>query len=247
MKYLSMPLSLALWEMAVRLLHVPSYLLPGPIAIAQAFAADWPSLLQALGVTLAVMAAALLAAVITGTVLAALVASSKYASALIQPWAVVLQVTPVVAIAPLLIDLIGNPFAALVLCAALVAFFPVYSATLSGLSAPPPQLLDLFRLNGATKWQEIAWLRLPAALPLFLSGLRISGGLSLVGAVVAEFVNGTGGSSTGLATRLLESGYRLEIPRMFACLTLLALTGMAINLSLGKLESTLLRRFGSPS
>jgi len=243
----SMPLCLCLWEFAVRLFQVPSYLLPGPVAIIVAFFDDWRGLLAALGVTLSVMLAALLVSIVAGVGLAALVAASKVARALIHPWAVVLQVTPVVAIAPLIIVWIGNPFAALVMCASIVAFFPIFSATSSGLAAPPPELRDLFRLNGAKIWQEIFWLRLPAALPLFLSGLRISGGLALVGAVVAEFVNSTGGGATGLATRLLESGYRLEIPRMFACLALLALAGFGINFALGKLESTLLRRFGSIS
>jgi NitT/TauT family transport system permease protein len=226
---LSMPLCLCLWELAVRVFHVPPYLLPGPIAIVEAFVNDWRGLVAALGVTLAVMLVALLVSIVV----------------LIHPWAVVLQVTPVVAIAPLVIIWIGNPFIALVMCASIVAFFPIFSATSSGLAAPPPELLDLFHLNGAKIWQEIFWLRLPAALPLFLSGLRISGGLALVGAVVAEFVNSTGGGATGLATRLLESSYRLEIPRMFACLALLALTGFGINFALGKLESALLRRFGS--
>jgi len=244
---LSMPLCLCLWELAVRLSHVPPYLLPGPVAIVAAFAADWRGLLQALGVTLTVMLTALLVSIVVGVGLASLVAASKVARALVHPWAVVLQVTPVVAIAPLLIVWIGDPFAALVMCASVVAFFPIFSATSSGLAAPPPELRDLFRLNGAKVWQEIFWLRLPAALPLFLSGLRISGGLALVGAVVAEFVNSTGGGATGLATRLMESGYRLEVPRMFACLTLLALAGLATNVALGKLESTLLRRFGAIS
>ena len=242
---LSMPLCLCLWELAVRVFHVPPYLLPGPIAIVEAFVNDWRGLVAALGVTLAVMLVALLVSIVVGVGLAATVAASKVARALIHPWAVVLQVTPVVAIAPLVIIWIGNPFIALVMCASIVAFFPIFSATSSGLAAPPPELLDLFHLNGAKIWQEIFWLRLPAALPLFLSGLRISGGLALVGAVVAEFVNSTGGGATGLATRLLESSYRLEIPRMFACLALLALTGFGINFALGKLESALLRRFGS--
>jgi len=244
---LSMPLCLCLWELAVRVWHVPAYLLPGPVAIVTAFAADWRGLLEALGVTLSVMVIALLVSIVVGVGLAALVASSRVARALVQPWAVVLQVTPVVAIAPLLIIWIGNPFGALVLCASVVAFFPIFSATSSGLAAPPPELRDLFRLNGAKVWQEIFWLRLPSAMPLFLSGLRISGGLALVGAVVAEFVNSTGGGATGLATRLLESGYRLEMPRMFACLALLALAGLGINLALGRLESSLLRRFGTIS
>jgi len=244
---LSMPLCLAIWEAAVRALQVPAYLMPGPIAIIGAFFADWQGLLKALLVTLSVMVTALLVSILVGVCLAALVTASRVARAIVQPWAIVLQVTPVVAIAPLLILWIGNPFAALVLCASVVAFFPIFSATLAGLAAPPPELRDLFRLNGAKIWQEILWLRLPAAMPLFLSGLRISGGLALVGAVVAEFVNSTGGGATGLATRLLESGYRLEVPRMFACLALLALTGLAINFSLGRLEAALLRRYGTVS
>ena len=250
MKYLaaaSMPLCLVVWEALVRGLRVPVYLVPGPVAIWGAFWADRGGLLAALGVTLGVMAAALAVAVVAGVGLAALVAASRLARALIQPWAVFVQVTPIVAIAPLLILWIGDPFAALVTCASMVAFFPVFSATLSGLSHPPGELLDLFRLNGAARWQEILWLRLPAALPMFLSGLRISGGLALVGAVVAEFVSGTGGAATGLATRLLEAQYRLEVPRMFACVMLLALAGFAINFLLGQLQTALLRRFGAIS
>ncbi len=242
---LSLPVTLVLWEALVRAFQVPVYLVPGPVAIVQAFFADWRGLLAALGVTLGVMLTALLVSVLVGVGLAALVAASGVARALVAPWAVFLQVTPVVAIAPLLILWIGQPFPALVVCATIVAFFPIFSATLSGLSAPPRDLLDLFRLNGAGIWREIWWLRLPAALPLFLSGLRISGGLALVGAVVAEFVSGTGGGATGLATRLLESEYRLEVPRMFACVALLAITGWAINALLGWLQSSLLRRFGA--
>ncbi len=247
MAYLSMPLCLLAWEIAVRVLHVPPYLVPGPVAIVVAFAADWQGLLHALGVTVLVMAVALLVSVLVGVALASLVAASRLARALVQPWAVFLQVTPVVAIAPLLIMWIGDPFTALVLCATIVAFFPIFSSTLAGLSAPPRDLRDLFRLAGASMWREILWLRLPAALPMFLAGLRISGGLALVGAVVAEFVNGTGGAETGLATQLLEAQYRLQVPRMFACVLLLALTGFAINFLLGQLQTALLRRFGAIS
>jgi NitT/TauT family transport system permease protein len=138
-----------------------------------------------------------------------------------------------VAVAPLIVIWVGNPFAAMVVCATIVAFFPVFSSTLAGLEATPRDLRDLFRLNGASIWQEIAWLRLPAALPYFLTGLRISGGLALVGAIVAEFVTGAGGLASGLAFRILESGYRLQIPRMFACLALLSLSGLTINWALG--------------
>ncbi len=168
-------------------------------------------------------------------------AASRLARAAVLPWAVVLQVTPVVAIAPLVIVWVGDPFLSLVVCATVVAFFPVFSGTSAGLDAAPPDLVDLFRLQGAGRWQTVWLLRLPAALPYFLAGLRVSGGLALVGAVVAEFVAGSGGFASGLAYRILEAGYRLQVPRMFAALTLLAFAGIAINTALGALERRLLR------
>jgi NitT/TauT family transport system permease protein len=240
--FISFLLALAAWQIAVWLTGVPRYLVPGPAAIGAAFAADAPGLLGALVSTLTVTAAALLVACVLGVALAALMTASRWAEAALKPWAVILQVTPVVAVAPLIVVWVGNPFAAMVVCATIVAFFPVFSNTAAGLAATPPDLLDLFRLSGATRWQEVVLLRLPAALPYFLAGLRISGGLALVGAVVAEFVTGAGGIASGLAFRILEAGYRLQIPRMFAALALLSLAGLAINAGLGALGDALLRR-----
>ena len=240
-------LGLIIWQASVVTLHVPPYILPGPIAIIAAFVADWQSLLISLIATLSIAAAALLAAALLGMVLALGMAASRWTRAAIQPWAVVLQVTPVVALAPLIIIWVHQQFLALVLCATIVGFFPVLSNTAAGLAATPPALLDLFRLNGATRWQIIFWLRLPAALPYFLAGLRIAGTLALVGAVVAEFVASSGGFASGLAGRILEAGYRLEIPRMFAALALLAFTGIAIYAVLGAFERMVLRRIGAAS
>jgi NitT/TauT family transport system permease protein len=169
-------------------------------------------------------------------------AASRWARAAIEPWAVILQVTPVVAIAPLIIVWIGDPFPAMVVCATVVAFFPVFSNTATGLAATPPELLDLFHLNGATRLQEVLLLRLPAAIPYFLAGLRVSGGLALVGAVVAEFVTGAGGVASGLAFRILEAGYRLQIARMFAALALLSVAGLAISATLDFVSRRLLTR-----
>lgn len=237
-------LSLALWEALVRLLDVPPYILPGPVAIAGAFAADPRGLLAALASTLVVTFASLVAACLLGVALAGIMSASRWARAAIQPWAVALQVTPIVAIAPLIIIWVNAPFASLVVCATIVAFFPVFSSTAAGLAATPRELLDLFHLNGAGRWQELRLLRLPAALPFFLSGLRISGGLALVGAVVAELVAGSGGFASGLAYRILESSFRLEMPRMFAALVLLALAGILINFGLGALGRIILKRRG---
>ncbi len=237
-------LALLGWEAAVRIGGVPPYILPGPAAILRALMADPALLLDSLLSTLAVTAVALFASCLLGVLMAGVMAMSAWARAAVLPWAVVLQVTPIVAIAPLIIVWVGDPFASLVVCATIVAFFPVFSNTAAGLAAAPSELLDLFRLNGAGRWQTLWLLRLPAALPLFLAGLRVSGGLALVGAVVAEFVAGSGGFASGLAYRILEAGYRLQIPRMFAALALLSGAGIAINLGLGALSVWLLRRFG---
>lgn len=237
-------LALALWQGAVWATGVPAYLVPGPIAIVQAFLAAPGFLLLSLASTLVVTFTALAVSTVLGVSLAIAITASRWARAAIEPWAVALQVTPIVAIAPLIIAWVGEPFAALVACATIVAFFPIFSSTAIGLASPPPELLDLFRLNGASRWATLRLLRLPAALPYFLAGLRISGGLALVGAVVAEFVAGAGGFASGLAYRILESGYRLQIPRMFAALVLLSLAGIAINAALATLGRLLLRRRG---
>ena len=207
--------ALALWEAAVRFWQVPTYLVPGPIAIGAAFLADAPLLLRSLLMTLIVTGLALIASVILGVALAGAMATSRWARAAILPWATVLQVTPIVAIAPLIIVWLDNPFASLVVCATIVAFFPVFSNTAAGLAAAPAEYLDLFRLHRATRWQTLWLLRLPAAIPAFLSGLRISGGLALVGAVVAEFVAGSGGFASGLASVLSRPGIGCRCP---ACL-----------------------------
>ena len=181
--------TLGAWEAGVRLSGVPAYVLPGPAAIGQAFLADPWTLLASLGSTLVVTAAALLAGCALGVALAGLMASNRWARAAILPWAVALQVTPIVAVAPLIIVWVGDPFASLVVCATVVAFFPVFSNTSAGLEASAPELHDLFRLHGAGRWQTLWLLRLPAAVPLFLAGLRVSGGLALVGAVVAVAIS----------------------------------------------------------
>lgn len=228
----------------MRLTGVAAYLVPGPSAILTAFLADPWGLLGALASTLVVTGAALIAACALGAGLALAMSASRLARAAIAPWAVVLQVTPIVAIAPLIVVWVGDPFASLVVCATIVAFFPVFSNTLAGLDSAPADLADLFRLCGAGRRDTLLLLRLPAALPYFLTGARISGGLALVGAVVAEFVAGSGGVASGLAYRILEAGYRLQVPRMFAALALLAFAGIAINAAMGGLERAALRARG---
>jgi len=234
---------LAAWQMAVWFFEVPPYVLPGPLRIGETLLHDGPSLLGALLVTLRITFAALAVAIVVGGALSIVFAQSRLFEISLFPYAVILQVTPVVAIAPLIIIWVNDVFAALLVCATIVAFFPIVANTTLGLNSADRNLVDLFRLYGASRWQMLRLLRLPSALPLFLAGVRISGGLALIGAVVAEFVAGTGGAETGLASRIIEAGYRLEIPRMFAALFLLSLTGIAIFVVLSWLSRLLLRHW----
>jgi NitT/TauT family transport system permease protein len=232
---------LALWEAAVRILQVHPYVLPAPSLIAQTLWTDGPSLLASLGVTLRVTIAAFAAAVVLGGALAVLFAQSRLLEISLFPYAVILQVTPIVAIAPLIIIWLKDEvFLSLLVCAWIVAFFPIVANTTLGLNSADSNLADLFRLYGASRWQTLHHLRLPTALPYFLAGMRISGGLALIGAVVAEFVAGTSGTNTGLASRILEAGYRLQFARQFAALFLLAATGIAIFAALSWLTRRLI-------
>ncbi len=236
-------LFLALWQAAVRLSGMPVYILPAPSDIAQSLWVDGPSLLGSLLVTLRITLAALAAAAIIGGLIALVFSLSRVIEISFFPYAVILQVTPIVAIAPLIIIWVHTPFLALLTCAWIVAFFPIVSNTTVGLNSSDRNLLALFKLYGASRGQVLWFLRVPTALPYFLAGLRISGGLALIGAVVAEFVAGTGGAETGLAYRILEAGYRLAIPRLFAALFLLSVTGIAIYLVLDFISRQLLRRW----
>jgi len=236
-------LFLLLWTAVVRIRGIPPYTLPEPLLVARTLVADWNTLSGSLWITLSVSLAALSAAVCTGLLLAVLFTQSKWVELSLFPYAVVLQVTPVVSIAPLIIIWADNVTVSLLVCAWLVAFFPILSNTTLGLNSADHNLQSLFRLYRATRWQTLWNLRLPAAMPYFLGGLRISGGLSLIGAVVAEFVAGTGGSASGLAYRILESGYQMKIPRMFAALTLVSLCGVVIFVALSLISHLCLHRW----
>lgn len=236
-------LMLGAWEWIVWYKNIPSYLFPGPVVIFQTLLTDWETLSIALGITLRITFAALIAAVTVGGALAILFTQSKWLERSLFPYAVILQVTPVVAIAPLIIILVGDVNLSLLICAWIVAFFPILSNTILGLNSADHNLVALFQLYGASRWQTMRYLRLPAALPYFLGGLKISGGLALIGAVVAEFVAGSGGSASGLAYRILESSYQLKIPRMFAALLLISLSGIAIFLATSWLSHRLLHRW----
>ena len=233
---------LVTWELVVRLNNLPPYVLPGPILVFKTLISDWGVLSRSLLVTLLTTFEGFVAAAVGGIALALLFNQSKFLEYSLFPYAVILQVTPVIAIAPLLLIYLPQQ-TAVVVCAWIVAFFPVLSNTTLGLASVDRNLAGLFQLYGASRMQTLRYLKLPAALPHILGGLRIAGGLSLIGAVVAELAAGTAGAGSGLAYRINESGYRLNIPRMFAALLLLSLAGIVIYGVLALISHLALRRW----
>ena len=233
---------IVLWELLVRVNDVKPYVLPAPSTVFATLIRDWDVLSQSLLTTLLTTFEGFVAAAIGGVALALLFNLSKWLEYSLFPYAVVLQVTPVIAIAPLLLIYLSQP-TAVVVCAWIVAFFPVLSNTTLGLNSVDRNLAGLFQLYGASKLQTLCFLKLPAALPYILGGLRIAGGLSLIGAVVAEIAAGSAGAGSGLAYRIAESGYRLNIPRMFAALLLLSAAGIVIYGLLALTSHLMLRRW----
>jgi NitT/TauT family transport system permease protein len=232
----------AAWDLVVRINNIPPYVLPGPGAVLSTLIADWSILSQSLLTTLWTTLEGFVAAAIGGIGLALLFNQSKWLEYSLLPYAIILQVTPVIAIAPLLLIYLPQQTAVIV-CAWIVAFFPVLSNTTLGLNSVDRNLAGLFQLYGASRVQTLRYLKLPAALPYILGGLRIAGGLSLIGAVVAEIAAGSAGAGSGLAYRIAESSYRLNIPRMFAALLLLSAAGIVIYMLLALASHLMLRRW----
>ncbi len=230
------------WDLVVRIFAIPPFVLPGPGLVVATLFADFGLLMQSLLVTLAITFEGFALAAAGGILLAIVFNQWRLIEHAFYPYAVILQVTPVVAIAPLLLIYLPQPLAILA-CAWIVAFFPVLANTTLGLNSVDHNLLALFELYKASRWQLLWQLKLPAAMPQMLAGLRIAGGLSLIGAVVAEIAAGSAGAGSGLAYRIVESGYRLNIPRMFAALLLLSLAGVAIFFALSALSNALLGRW----
>lgn len=253
--FLVLLLALGYWQWAVVHYEIKPYLLPSPLRIVQTLGADWQLLLPSLVNTLEITFGALALAVLGGGGLAILFAQSRWIEMALVPFAITLQVTPIIAVAPLIIvylkdvtlDLgfvtLSDVTLQLLTCAWIVAFFPVLSNTTIGLNSADHNLRNLFELYGASRWQTLRLLRLPAALPYFLAGLKIASGLALIGAVVAEFVVGAQGAGSGLASRIQESAFRLNIPRMYAAVVLISLTGIAIYLVTSWASHLLLRRW----
>ncbi|MBI1239044.1 MAG: ABC transporter permease subunit [Alphaproteobacteria bacterium] len=232
------------WEWSVTAFAVKPFVLPAPSAIALSLYENAASLLASAAVTMSLAAAAFAIALALGVALAVLFLQSPVIERALWPYAVILQVTPIVAIAPLIVIWVGLERAqlAVLILAVIVALFPVLANTTIGLKSVDRNLDELFRLHGATRWQRLWLLEMPSALPYLLSGAKISAGLALVGTVIAEFVAGTGGTA-GLAWRIIEAGNRLQVAKMFAALVLLAALGVLVFAIVSLIEWWLLRRW----
>ena len=231
------------WDRVCVWNEIPQYILPRPGVVLATLIEDAGLLFSSLLVTLRITMLSLALAVVGGVGLSVLFTQSRWIEMSLFPFAIVLQVTPIVAIFPLINIYVDDQTTKLLLCAWIVAFFPILSNTTLGLNSVDRNLIDYFKLNGASRWQTLWHLRLPAAMPYFLGGLKIAGGLALIGAVVAEFVAGTAGQSSGLASRIIEAGYRLNAPRLFAALILISLTGIIIFLALSWISHLVLHRW----
>jgi NitT/TauT family transport system permease protein len=232
-----------MWDRICVWNEIPRYILPRPGEVLATLIEDRVLLFSSLLTTLKITFLSLILAVVGGVGLSVLFTQSKWVEMSLFPYAIILQVTPIVAIFPLINIYVDSQTAKLLLCAWIVAFFPILSNTTLGLNSVDRNLLDLFKLNGASRWQTLWHLRLPASMPYFLGGLKIAGGLALIGAVVAEFVAGASGQSSGLASRIIEAGYRLNAPRLFAALILISFTGIVIFLVLSFISNRILRRW----
>ncbi len=231
------------WHLYVTINDIPHYVLPGPVLVAQSIVTDWNLLWPAMVLTSRLTLLALLFAVIGGVTLAVAFTQSRWAEMSFFPYAVILQVTPVVAVAPLLQIYVDSAFVAALLCAWIVAFFPILSNTTIGLKSADHNLQDLFTIYGASRWQRLRYLAAPSALPFFLGGLKIAGGLALIGAVVAEFVIGRAGTGLGLASTLLEASYRFNFGRLYASLILISAMGVVIFAVTSTISHLMLRKW----
>jgi len=238
-------LFLVVWELLIHVFDIKWYLLPPPTMIIGSIYSNFFSLMSSLAITLKVTLTALAMSVIISLCVAIIFYFSRIIEKTMMPITVVLQVTPIIAIAPLISIWVDNSEIATLICAFLVAFFPLLTNTITGLKSTEKNHLDLMKLYRANKIQLLRYVVLPNALPYFLSGLKISTGLALIGAIVGEFVIGPISGHSGLAYRIIESGYQLEIPKMFASVVLISITGILLFNSTRLISYFLLKKWHS--
>ena len=231
------------WHFTVLWLKVPSIVLPGPIAVLNALWQERWILLKASGVTLQAAATGLLCSALFGSMIAVVFSQSSLLRIALYPYVIFLQTVPIVAIAPLLIIWSGNNFRTIVLVATIISIFPVIANVTSGLLSINENLRELFRMQSATRWQMLTKLRIPAAIPQLILGLRISSGLAVIGAIVAEFFVGNSGEYDGLGTIMTARQANFKTAELIAALIACTCLGILLFACVNLLSATLLRRW----
>jgi len=234
---------LAAWESIVRIQSIPTYLLPPPSVIASAGISNISSLISASITTAQSALIGFSLSIVLGISLAVVLGTSRILERAFYPYAVFLQTVPIVAIAPLLVIWFGPGSRAVSVAAFIVSVFPIMANTLTGLRSVDPALRDLFRLHGASKVQTLFLLSLPHATPNIVTGLRVAGGLAVIGAIVGEFVAGFSEGGAGLGIRILESYRLLRTDLLFAYVFCACILGLGLFGCTNLLGFRLMRRW----
>lgn len=238
---------LVAWDLGVRLLEIPSFLVPSPLAVALGAWENRADLFPSALVTLGAAAAGFAASLILGTLGAVVFAQARWIRASLYPWAIFLQTVPIVAIAPLIVLWSGPGFPSIVLVSFLLSVFPILSNGVEGLTRIEPQYLELFRLCRASRLQELLFLRLPHAVPFLVAGAKVSAGLTVIGAIVGEFFAGYGVSRPGLGYLIQLTAAQMKTELLFASVAASTLLGLGVFLAVDTAATLLLRRLQEPS
>ena len=225
-------------EWLVRAGWIKAYLVPPPSAVFQTMLRDWPELFGALAKTSAAALAGFALSAVLGIAIAVFLSSSRAIQQAFYPYAVFFQTVPIIAIAPLLVIWFGYGMRTVIASAFIVSIFPVIANTLTGILSTDPALRDLFRLYGASPAATLWKLRFPAALPQVLTGLRIAGGLAVIGAIVGEFI---GGQGLGSVVDIARTQQRTD--KVFAAVLLASLLGLALFGMINLISYLVLRRW----
>jgi NitT/TauT family transport system permease protein len=234
---------LAAWQVFVAVMGIPQYILPPPTAVLVAAFTRWADIWAALTITFLAALAGLGLSVLVGVAAALVMSQSKVIERSFYPYAVILQTIPIIAIAPLVVIWLGAGTPSVIVISFLISLFPMISNSTAGLSATDHNLANMFELYNARWWQRIAMLTFPSALPYIMTGLRISSGLAIIGAIVGEFVGGIAGHKGGLGYVLTAAAIRLDMPYLFAAAFASAMLGIAIFAVVSFVQNLALRNW----
>ena len=223
-------LFISLWQAIPTLLDIKPFILPKPTDVVNAAIKDWDLLWPAMQITVVEAVIGFILSAVIGIGVSILLASSRIIEISLYPYAVILQTIPVIAVAPIVVIWFGSGFNSIVIISFLIGFFPIVSNTLMGLNSVDKNMGDLFQLYNASKWQTMWKLRIPAAMPYMMSGLKVSCTLSIIGAITGEYIAGIGGGKGGLGYAITVAAVQLKTPYLFACAIAGAIFGIVFYL-----------------